>query len=482
MRQIFYSVIILFAGMSSSYAGLFFQTDSTQIAADTTIAVSAIIDTSITDSVNVDSLITDSTRIIPAMIPDSMRTPPQKQKLLPLYERALLESKAIGTTLTTRELYQTNYRYGGNFSNLYPNGFLQDLGSLGQPNEITLYGLGYGSIGHLKDGMTINNRWQNAYDWYHFQSESIDSLELMPLPRGFYYSPFNNPVAINFITKSNVDFRPLSRLRFYQAPNDEALVDVLFNTYLFKRTTLRVQVTNSSIDNIFGRDTIKSDYSSWKVLTSLRYMLNNNLNLIGTYNFLRTTIGLYGGMQKEELGEQLLSSTPVYSDRIQKTVNHNFNFKLLGTFIEELPGELNFFYQFNDQYYKQGFETSNPQIPKFANTNKFTSYGINFRQALLLEDIQFEVLANYEQTKYDTDILKTNAIENALSIGGKTELDLLDKFFPAAYVKLLRYNQESFFGFGADLPVIINNELSLYAGGSIFAKPSSILERQESKL
>jgi hypothetical protein len=191
-----------------------------------------------------------------------------------------------------------------------------------------------------------------------------------------------------------------------------------------------------------------------------------------------TTIGLYGGLRQEDLGEQLLSSKPVYSDRTQKTINHNFNLKFLGSFIEELPGELNLFYQFNDQYFKQGFETRNTRIPKFVHTNKFTSYGINFRQALLLEDIQLELTANYEQTKYDTEILKTNTIENALALGGKGELDILDTFFPAAYVKLLQYNKQTYFGFGADLPVVINNRLSLYAGGSVFARPFSILERQ----
>ena len=266
MRIFFCTVIILSAGVSHTIAGPFFLSDSTVTAADSNAS----------DIEPADSMI----------LKDTLSAPPKKQKLVPLYERALLESKAVGTTLTTRELYQTNYRYGGNFSSLYPNGFLQDLGSLGQPNEITLYGLGYGNIGHLKDGMAINNRWQNAFDWYHFQSESIDSLELIPLPRGFYYSPFNNPVSINFITKSTADFRPLSRIRFYQAPNDEALVDVLFSTYLFKRTSLRVQVSNSSIADIFGRtgDSLSSDFSSWKVLTSLRYMVNNNINVIGTYN------------------------------------------------------------------------------------------------------------------------------------------------------------------------------------------------------
>lgn len=458
MRIFLCSLVLIFVGISSAHAYSFFHSDS--------------------NFTNLDTLKADSTRTDSLVIPDSLRTKPQKIKLMPLYERALLESKMIGTTLTTRELYKTNYRYSGDFSNLYPNGFLQDLGSLGQPNEITLYGLGYGSIGHLKDGMTINNRWQNSFDWYHFQSETIDSLELIPLSRGFYYSPFNNPVSINFITKSNVDFRPLSRIRFYQAPNDEALVDVLFNTYLFKRTTLRIQVSNSSIENIFGRDTVSSDYSSWKVLTSLRYMVNNNINVIGTYNFLRTTIGLYGGLREEELGDKLITSIPIYSDRSQKTINHNFNLKLLGTFIEELPGELNFFYQFNDQYFKQGFETRSSRIPKIENTNKFTSYGINFRQALLLEDIQMELLANYEQTKYDTDILKSNSIENALSIGGKGELDIFETFFPAAYVKLLRYNNDTFFGLGADLALSISEEFSLFTGGSFFAKPYSILERQ----
>ena len=88
-------------------------------------------------------------------------------------------------SLTSEHILKTDYRSTENILELLPASFLQDLGSPGQPGEILFYGLGNGNVSHSFDGLNVNNRWKNSIDLHYIQSESFDSLELLPLTSGF---------------------------------------------------------------------------------------------------------------------------------------------------------------------------------------------------------------------------------------------------------------------------------------------------------
>ena len=103
---------------------------------------------------------------------------------------------------TNREIInKLGYRYTGDLFSTAGFGLLKDKGLIGQQNELALYGNRVGDIGFFSDGILNNNRYTNILDLNFIQNELIDSIEILPLPRGFLYGPDNYISAVNFIEK-----------------------------------------------------------------------------------------------------------------------------------------------------------------------------------------------------------------------------------------------------------------------------------------
>jgi len=118
--------------------------------------------------------------------------------------------------------YETeDYRNLSDILTYQPFGFNQDLGSLGQPNEQMFYGLGFGNVSYLNDGVLLNNRWQNAYDLNRLNNELIDSMQIAPITKGFLYSSYNNPISILINSRFEYPTNSITKMKFYQASYDE---------------------------------------------------------------------------------------------------------------------------------------------------------------------------------------------------------------------------------------------------------------------
>src|SRR4030043_44135 len=218
--RIFYSTLILLVSYNNifSYADSNLQIDKSHIISiDTTAKVGH---TMLTDSLAVKDSLLQKVRV---------------DTLLPLQYNGLIRNYQHGVVIKKDEINQLDYRYTGNIFSGLPFGYLKNLGWLGQPNEIILYGFGFGNISFLQDGIPINNRIQNSSDANQIQSEYIDSVEILPLPVGFFYETFNNSVVVNFITRDRISPRPYTRIRFYQAPEEEGFIDAVFSAYLMSR-------------------------------------------------------------------------------------------------------------------------------------------------------------------------------------------------------------------------------------------------------
>ena len=139
------------------------------------------------------------------------------ESLLPIEQITSLRNYEYGTKLNEKHFRTEDYKTSSDLFNYLPYGFMQDLGQLGQPNEQMFYGLGFGNIGYNRDGVRLNNTWQNSYDLNKLPFERTDSLEVVPLPRGFLFDTYNNPVTVNFYTRDNFSLRPVTRLKFYQS-------------------------------------------------------------------------------------------------------------------------------------------------------------------------------------------------------------------------------------------------------------------------
>jgi len=182
----------------------------------------------VTDSsfvINQDTLAADTTGIFSVQV----------DTIYPLYQNPFYRQSFFISRETIDVL---DYRFTGDL--FLPAGlsYLKDKGMIGQPNDLVLYGNSFGGIGFFSDGILFNNRNTNLLDLNLIQSEFTDSIEILPLPRGFLYGPDNYIVAVNFIEKDFISPAPYTRIKYYEGPEGEAFVDGIFNASFLNKFNL----------------------------------------------------------------------------------------------------------------------------------------------------------------------------------------------------------------------------------------------------
>jgi hypothetical protein len=432
----------------------------------------------------------DTTSIKDSLNPvkDSLKTHKPKP-LIPLYQKGFLSTYDFGTTLTHQQILFSDYRYTGDFISLFPFGFIRDMGVLGQPNEVLVYGAGFNNISFMQDGITLNNRFTNAYDLNELQSESIDSIEIIPSVRGFLYGNSMNPVSVNFISKNDFNIEgkkgAYSRLRYYQAPNEEAFIDAIFKTNITQRLTSVFEMTNSSITNQFQN----SDYSSWKGNARLNYLLSDNFNLVGNYNYVKSEVHLFGGLDLDSLSKMTNSPAndlgyPVISNtRYQKSTEHNTYLKLVNKLSTHLSGDLTAYYKYNLIEFRQSDYDTIPN-GKFIFRDHVTKIiGGTLRETFQDSILVADFIANYEKAFIKSGFFDFEKRSNSASISGRLSLKLdKNKIIPSVFGKYLYVNYNTyaidhlFYGIGGDITVNLSNSFSLYGGVSYFQKSMNPLE------
>jgi hypothetical protein len=128
------------------------------------------------------------------LLSDSLLAVVKPDSIAPIYSLILSKNSFI---ISNDDLSHNDYKYTGDYLRLFPFNFIKDLGFTGQPNETFLYGVGDNSISYLMDGISVNDRYSNSLNLNLIQSEEIDSIEIIPLPRGFLYGAYSNPVSVN---------------------------------------------------------------------------------------------------------------------------------------------------------------------------------------------------------------------------------------------------------------------------------------------
>ncbi|MEN8192312.1 MAG: putative porin [Bacteroidota bacterium] len=396
-----------------------------------------------------------------------------KKTLIPIQQISILNNYKYSTKSNQNTFSKEDYRTSADIFTYMPYGFLQDLGQLGQPNEQMFYGLGFGNINYNRDGVGLNNPWQNSYDLNKLPFERIDSLEILPLPRGFLFNTYNNPVSINFYSRDIHFTRPITRLKFYQASYDEGFVDLLFHTYVTQRIDFGVGLTVSGIDSRF----YNSDYESWKLNGKIGYMFSDNLFIRANYYFMNDSLAINGGLPSSIIDNEIYPDV-LYPNRYQLTTNHFADVKILAKLFPNSKTDITFYYQYDNQTFRQNPDSIDDGIPIIVDDNNYQTIGASILNDYSIEYLNLLISANYETTKYSLDIISTDESENMLAIAGQLQLTPIGSMFvPTAYAKYSNYNNNNYLGFGVDLNVSLNNYFILFGGLSFYSKPHTIMER-----
>lgn len=448
----------------------------------------------VSDSLTVDTLsviansdtlfVNDSTKVTDEIVkPDS---------LIPIQGIPLTDASLI---INKRTFLFYNYRYAGDFLRSFPLNFIADLGFMGQPNEIFVYGVGAGGISFMEDGVLWNNRFTNALDLNHIQSEDIDSIEIIPSPRGFLYGPYNNPVTINFIMRDFLSPEPYSRIKYYEGPDGEAMFDGKFNAQIAKKWNLSFQLTNRSTDSSFANN----EFSIWQVNTKLKYYLSNSINLSAIYSFVDADVGLNGGVDIDSIAKitndvnsilyDRQAAPVVYPNRGESVINHNFGLRFQAELFDKSNTDMTFYYKIAQNEIKDHNDTLSLSL---RNDNK--TFGVNLKHYQRVGILSFGLFGLFEKSEGDYENFLSPYLNTSVSdweftkISGGLDLSLHllnDKLVPSVFYKyvnqsryfkqvdddiptLLTDKTEGLSGIGTDLKFIINNGMSFYAGASTF--------------
>jgi len=395
-----------------------------------------------------------------------------KDTLIPIQGEPLTN---VSTIIDKKTFLFQNYRYTGDLLRSFNLYFIKDLGFVGYPSESFIYGVGDNGVSYLQDGIFINNRYTNSLDLNLVQSEDIDSIEIVPSPRGFLYGPYNNPVTVNFITKDFISSEPYSRIKYYQGPDGEAMIDGKFSALVAKRWNLAMEVTNRSKDDTY----VNTDLSLWQANAKLKYFTSDYFNVSGSYYYVRKQQGLNGGVNLDSLnkisdnpGSDLYQpfTAPVYfPNRKFDITQHNFNLRTLTKPFDESKLDLSIYYRYGLD--EDNFKMDSLDLGRNFKSRSFGSV-INYLQKL--DFLTFQLLGDYESN--DDEIFwrsynYTNINKNErFSFGGILTARFLDNFIHTSLYYKQNYwgvqgeDRISLHGVGADIIFLPAYGQSLYIG------------------
>jgi outer membrane cobalamin receptor len=437
-------------------------------------------------SQSTDSLLTsDSTKTsdsLNAVTVDSMEVPDslkrsvtaKRDTVIPIQGEPLGD---VSTIINKRTFLFTNYRYTGDLLRSFSFNFIKDLGFIGQPHETFIYGVGNNGISFLQDGILLNSRFTNSFDLNLLQSEDIDSIEIVPSTRGFLYGPNNNPVTVNFITRDFIPSETYSRIRYYEGPEGEAMIDGKFNSQIMKRWNLSFQATNRSVDETYTN----TEFGIWQANAKLKYFLSNSVNISGSYYFVSANQGLNGGVDFDSLSRT--SNDPnadlydpviapvLYPNRTLDVTQHNFSLRTLAKPFDGSKLDLSFYYRYNLDEYRDFQDSTDTK-----EDTKNKSLGAIMNYLFSHEILSMQLFADYEhfnreevyESSYSSDIYSGNS--DRLSYGAVITLNLFDNFIkPSAFYKQNNYLDGNYTrnGLGMDVLILPSQNQSLYIGYSL---------------
>lgn len=375
----------------------------------------------------------------------------------------------------------SDYRYAPDFLRVTQPVFTRALGTLGQPEEMLYYGLGFNNLSIMQDGILQNDRTSNTYDFNLLQNEMVKDIELLPLPRGFMYGPVNNIAGMNFASTTRVSNIPYSRLRFYQAPNQEGYVDFRNQQFITRRLSASVEIMNRKKDKGFTNSTV----SEWLGSASLLYAVTNSLTLQAQYQVTKNSVSLFGGVDVDSLATISRTVAVTMYDNLLAPVVTPYRY------IDQYQNYLRLSAVYNPSQWNQNSVTAyfRDNLVEFNQADPIDTmgvkrlvfnrvsklFGISGSHRLALSFASLSVTEGLEQSTGQDSYFIGNPKDTRWYVAPELALSLFDSTFqPSGFVKFAKDDRQSYYGYGADLRYKFRSDAMVYFGISQFEKDNSV--------
>ena len=290
----------------------------------------------------------------------------------------------------------------------------------------------------------------------------------------------NNPATIIIQSNDTLRSKPFSRIRYYQASNDEGFIDASFSARVLSKLMLGFRITNNSIEENYDN----TEFGSWKANIKGIYKLSDSLFVSMNFYHLKLNTSLNGGVDIESIvnststltGDIFTAQSPVvHSDMKSTTTLNNISTSIYGNILPLGYSTASIFYNHNNRIFKRSTTDS-------VNINYKDLYdllGAKIDHSIKLGNLTTNISAGYEQIQFNNESIDNNKkYSNYYSslIGSYNLLNGMIK--PTLFGKLSEYYSQNNNGIGFDIGFIPYESTKLLIGMSNFNKPLSIIESE----
>ena len=370
-----------------------------------------------------------------------------------------------------------DYSYLGDLLWEIPGAFIRDLGSAGQPSQLTLGGLGWHEIAVFVDGRSMNEPLTGTMNLNLLPIEAIQRIEYQTGARAFLYGLNSTGGAINVITQDFNTSHPYSRIRYSEGGYGFTSLDGIFAQNLTRRLDLAAAFQRQTLDGRFPN----SNYDAWNVRLKLRYLLSDRANLVLSEVYNQTEAGLNGGV---DLSKTLpsdvfdeLRATMVNTDSYEKVHRHDITatmaYRWLGD--SSVVSTATAYYSHNRREYRDEENRPNPNGIFIQSNHSTAWYGVKLNQDFQEWGSQVSLGAEIQKRKVTESPNVGIHDETAASLTGKVELGI-PVVKPAVFARYDHYRGESFGSYGADVKWVLVPGLSVFGGHSTSYRTPTIQE------
>ncbi|MBK8943836.1 MAG: hypothetical protein IPM32_01070 [Ignavibacteriae bacterium] len=381
-----------------------------------------------------------------------------------------------------QEIDFENYRTASDFLNFLPFTFQKYFGIAGSPNVPNLFFLENKNISFVQNNFSLSNSWNGSSDLNLISSENVNDIEIIPLSRSFLYNNYNSPAVIRISAQDSITEKPVSRIRYYQAPDDDASIDAMFGALIYKDLHLSFRLSNSAYTGFNDN----SEYGVWKSDLKSIYRIADSLFLKLNYYHLKSNLQLNGGVDVETLfannvileDEIFNTIAPVnFVNRYKETTINKVSSDFYGIILPNSSSKLNLEYNYSYERLRQNIDITYPDSIQISSLNKFSTYNIAFHHLHSINNLSLKFNFDYNFTNYSIEYYNIYENKNSYSYSALIDYKIFDStIIPSLFFKSGSYENQLTNGFGSDVKLSINKNLKFMLGFSKFNQPYLISE------
>jgi outer membrane cobalamin receptor len=378
------------------------------------------------------------------------------------------------TVLESRQILWQDYITTPSILSTIPQSFLRDLGSPGQPGELTLNGLGSQDVAILIDGRPLNDPIFGVVNLHGISTEYIERIEYRTGPDAAAYALNGAGGLINIVTKSYNRPEPYSKIRYLQGAYDHIISDGILSQNVARNWNVMLGFQHQGTLGRFPN----SDDDTWNTRGKIRWAATDNLTIELSHLYMKSQFGLNGGINTIKtlpaLNYDERQATMMNTDAYEKQTRHDAALTIGARLFSDTTDltVLNAYYSTLLREYRDEENRTAPNGIFLQADHRTKRYGISVTQDLHVGNQFFALKASVQRMKIGPSYFAQPAEHTFAFLSGRTTLTFADWIrlgLFGAYQQNLTVPQPSYgaLEYGATGTFDLSENISLFAGAGM---------------